>query len=253
MARLGAALSIDLLPALVFCVLVAAELALPLRPRGDHLGERWVGNIALYAANAALALFLAPALVAAGAGETRVAAWPEWLAGALFLDFLGYASHRLFHWVPLLWRLHAVHHTDADVDATTSVRHHPLEFATAFTLTTLLAGALGVAPDIVAGYGAVALALQMLQHGNVAIPARLDRALGAILVTPGIHRIHHSRTAEDANANFGTVLSIWDRLFGSFRRTALSGGEPALFGVAELAAPRYQRLDGMLLTPLHRA
>lgn len=240
----------DLLPALVFCVLVAAELCLPQRPRRGNLGERWIGNIGLYVANAVLGLWLGPVLAAVATTGARIEGWAQWPAGLLLLDLLGYAMHRLFHWAPPLWRLHAVHHTDIDVDATTAVRHHPLEFATIFAATSLLAGAVGVAPDVVVVYGAVALAAQMLQHGNVSTPDWLERAAGALLVTPGFHRIHHSRAPEDANANYGTVLSIWDRLFGSFRRRASSGGEPALFGVAEFGAARYQRLPWMLLTPL---
>jgi len=240
----------DLLPALAFCVVVAAELCLPLRTRSRNLGERWVGNLGLFLANALLGLWLAPLLATIGGAVATLPGWPLWLAAFLGLDLLGYATHRLFHWAPV-WRIHAVHHTDADVDATTAFRHHPLEFAATLATTSLLGSAIGIAPTVVAAYGAVALAAQMLQHANLSFPDWLERPARALFVTPGMHRIHHSHAPVDANANFGTVLSIWDRLFRTYRRTAAGGGEPAAFGVAEFAAPRYQRLPGMLLTPLY--
>jgi sterol desaturase/sphingolipid hydroxylase (fatty acid hydroxylase superfamily) len=240
-----------LLPAIVFSLLVAAELGFPRRAPAGATGERWIGNMGLFLANAAFVLWLVPALAAwAGAAPPSDALRESWLAvlgGLLFLDLLSYGAHRLFHRVPPLWRLHSVHHTDIDLDVTTAVRHHPLEFAAIFAATALLAGAVGVSPATVALYGALALAAQMLQHANVRFPARVERVVGALFVTPALHRFHHSLAREDSETNFGTVLSLWDRLFGTARRRA---PEPAAFGVAELRAPRYQRLHWMLVTPL---
>ena len=237
-----------LIPSMAFCMIVAAELYRPRRPLMGHRGQRWVGNISLYAGNAAIVLWLAP-MLAASAASLPANRFLAWFTGLLFLDLLSYFGHRLFHAVPLLWRLHAVHHTDLDVDVTTAVRHHPLEFATIYAATAILAGLIDISAIIVAAYGAIALVVQMIQHCNVAIPEVIDRRLRALLVTPAFHRTHHSRTRDDADANFGTVLSLWDRAFGS-ARAAPCDGEPALFGVAALSAPHYQRLHWMLITPL---
>ena len=240
---------VGLLPAFVFCLLVAAELGFPRRAPAGHLGERWLGNMGLFLANAAVVLWVMPALIAPADSEALPDGWLAAIGGLLFLDLLSYAAHRLFHAVPPLWRLHSVHHTDIDLDATTAVRHHPLEFAAIFAATALLATAVGVSPATVALYGAIALAAQMLQHANIRLPGRLERLAGALFVTPAFHRTHHSLAREDSETNFGTVLSLWDHLFGT-ARPAAAGGEPAGFGVAELSAARYQRLHWMLLTPL---
>jgi sterol desaturase/sphingolipid hydroxylase (fatty acid hydroxylase superfamily) len=244
---------LGLLPAIVLSLLVAAELAFPRRALAGHVGERWIGNMGLFLANGAFVLWLVPALVAWAGSEAPSEMHPEgWLGvvgGLLFLDLLSYAAHRVFHAVPPLWRLHSVHHTDIDLDVTTAVRHHPLEFAAIFAVTALLAGAVGVSPATVALYGTLALAAQMLQHANVRLPGQVERVAGALFVTPAFHRLHHSLARADSETNFGTVLSLWDRLFGTARRR-WAVDEPAGFGVAELRAPRYQRLHWMLLTPL---
>jgi sterol desaturase/sphingolipid hydroxylase (fatty acid hydroxylase superfamily) len=247
---------VGLLPAIVFSLLVAAELACPRRAPAGPTGERWIGNMGLFLANGAFVLWLVPALVAWADPEPSETlqemlpgGWLGAIGALLFLDLLSYAAHRLFHAVPPLWRLHSVHHTDIDLDVTTAVRHHPLEFAAIFAATALLAGAVGVSPATVALYGTVALAAQMLQHANVRLPGRVERLVGVLFVTPAFHRLHHSLAREDSETNFGTVLSLWDRLFGTARRRG-AGDEPAGFGVAALSAPRYQRLHWMLLTPL---
>ena len=238
---------VGLLPAIVFSGLVAAELGFARRAPAGPTGTRWIGNMGLFIANGALVLWLAPAASEA-MPEMLPWGWLEAIGGLLFLDLLSYAAHRLFHAVPPLWRLHSVHHTDVDIDVTTAVRHHPLEFAAIFAATALLAGAVGISAATVALYGSIALAAQMLQHANVRLPGRVERMVGGLLVTPAFHRTHHSLAPEEHEMNFGTVLSLWDRLLGTARRVGT--GEPAGFGVAELSAPRYQRLHWMLVTPL---
>ncbi len=247
---------VGLLPAIVFSLLVAAELGLPRRVPAGPTGARWIGNMGLFIANGALVLWLAPAAVEALPDplpdpllDPLPWGWLEAIGGLLFLDLLSYAAHRLFHAVPPLWRLHSVHHTDIDVDVTTAVRHHPLEFAAIFAATAALAAAVGIPSATVAFYGSIALAAQMLQHANVRLPGGIERWVGALVVTPTFHRLHHSLERADSETNFGTVLSLWDRVFGTARRGA-TFGEPAGFGVAELSAARYQRLPWMLVTPL---
>jgi sterol desaturase/sphingolipid hydroxylase (fatty acid hydroxylase superfamily) len=229
----------DLIAATAFCVLMAAEFVWPRRRSTGRLGERWLGNGGLFVVNAALATGFGTFVVA-----SSPSGWAAWAAGLLFLDLLSYALHRLSHVVPALWRLHRVHHTDVDLDVTTALRHHPLEFALVWAATTLIALAVGLATEIVAVYGVLSLACQAAQHANVALPSPVERALGRIVVTPAFHAVHHSIDRVQHDSNFGTILSIWDRLLG----TAMAA-EPLHFGVADLGDPRYQRLPGMLLTP----
>lgn len=239
---------VSLLPASVFCLMIAAELWLPCREPLGRRGQRWFGNVGLFTFNAFLALWLLPILVAPAQSRADGLGVLGWLGSLIFLDFLSYASHRLLHAVPLLWRLHSVHHTDVDLDATTALRLHPLEFVGNFAATSLLAGTLGMTAEAITVYGALALAIQMVQHANFALPDAFDRRLNVLLVTPGFHRSHHSLAPEDGGTNFGAVLSIWDRLFGTWRR--LPSAAEVRFGVPGLTASRYQRLDWMLLTPL---
>lgn len=230
---------IDLLAATAFCVVMAAEFVWPRRRPAGRLGERWLGNGSLFVANAAVALALG-AFVA----ESGAAGWLAWTAGLLFLDLLSYALHRLSHAIPVLWRLHRVHHTDIDLDITTALRHHPLEFALVWAVTMLTAEAVGLSAEVVALYGVLSLACQAAQHANIALPAPVERALGWIVVTPAFHAVHHSVDRAQHDSNFGTILSVWDRLLGT-----ATAADPPRFGVADLGDPRYQRLPGMLLTP----
>jgi sterol desaturase/sphingolipid hydroxylase (fatty acid hydroxylase superfamily) len=238
----------SLLPAAAFCLMLAAELWRPRRVPAGNRGERWFGNIGLFALNSSLALWLLPALIAPAASGQG---WMAWAGALLFVDLLSYATHRLYHAVPLFWRMHAVHHTDVDLDATTALRLHPLEFVGNFAATSLLASLFGIWAEAITWYGAAALALQLVQHANFALPPKLDSRLTLLLVTPGFHRSHHSAAPEDGGMRFGAVLSIWDRLFGTWRGTVADNGEPVRFGVAALSAPGFQRFDRMLLTPLY--
>lgn len=244
----------SLLPAAVFAALLVCELTQPRRALSMAPTARWIGNAGLYAANTA-----AVAATAATPFDGMIAslglvpgppagAWAWQLAAIPLLDLLLYVLHRLQHAVSLLWWFHAVHHSDADVDVSTAVRHHPGDYLLNFAIVSAVAAAAGIAAATLAAYGLLLLSVQMLQHANVALPDRLDRALRPVFATPGLHRVHHSRVAAEGNANFGAVLSIWDRLFGTYLAPRDSG--PAAYGVDALADPRHQRLHWMLMTPL---
>jgi sterol desaturase/sphingolipid hydroxylase (fatty acid hydroxylase superfamily) len=233
------------------------ETARPERPTDQHAGRRWIANLGLYAISEGVRVAMAPLLAmltAAASLSPFVAAAPadafsplHLVAIVLALDLAFYAMHRLMHAVGWLWRLHAIHHTDLALDVTTTVRHHPLE-AIPIAATAIGIGALiGATPGEIAFYGVLAFAVQLLAHANVALPPRLARAIGGILVTPGFHRLHHSRDTRECHANYGQVFSLWDRLFGT---AVAPKDDVAQFGVEEFTAPRFQTIHGILLQPV---
>lgn len=178
--------------------------------------------------------------------------WGRLMMGLLVLDFVsGYLSHRLFHRIKLLWRFHLVHHSDTMVDASTGHRHHPFEllFASFFTvLAVLLAGA---PYFLIIFYALLSGTMAWIQHSNFIFPARIDSLLSLVLVTPGMHRVHHHQNRPLTDSNFGTLFSIWDRLFGTFR---MARAEELKFGIDTHLAPRqHASLEGVLEMPFVRA
>ncbi len=171
------------------------------------------------------------------------------VAGFLLLDFLRYAVHRLEHAVPLFWRFHALHHSDPDVDVTTAVRHHPVEYVLASAVYWLAVIVLDIPAIVVLTHFLAVFGMAAIQHGNVRLPERLDRWLQPVLVTVDMHRIHHSVVFAQANSNYGAVLSIWDRLFGTYTRITRAQHDRIVFGVRELPRRDALRLSSMLLTP----
>jgi sterol desaturase/sphingolipid hydroxylase (fatty acid hydroxylase superfamily) len=201
--------------------------------------RRRTGNLGIWLFNTTLAtaLFSEPERFWVMPG------WAGWVAGFLLLDLSAYWVHRLYHTTPL-WRLHALHHSDPDVDVTTAVRHHPAEYLLTAAGYWLALRVLGIPGVVVALHGTLTFALAAATHGNVRWPRWAERALTPVVITLEAHLVHHS--VSDANANFGTVFSIWDRAFGTYRQPS---GEP-VFGVRELDARRACKPAQMLLTPL---
>jgi sterol desaturase/sphingolipid hydroxylase (fatty acid hydroxylase superfamily) len=186
---------------------------------------------------------------------THLPSWPiadavlSLVVGFLLLDVLRYLVHRCEHAVPVFWRFHALHHSDPDVDVTTSVRHHPLEYLTASVFYWLAIILLDVPPIVVLSHGLAVFGMAALQHGNVRLPERLETWVQTVLVTTDMHRIHHSVVHAQANANFGAVLSVWDRLFGTYDRITRAEHERIVFGVRELPRRECLKPSAMFLTP----
>jgi sterol desaturase/sphingolipid hydroxylase (fatty acid hydroxylase superfamily) len=171
----------------------------------------------------------------------------EAILGVLVTDFVSYAFHRVSHGVYPLWLVHAVHHSDSHLDVTTGLRFHPVDMACYVTIVVVTLGVLGL-PLWVEGLRALALnPLTMAQHANVVWPQWIERRVGWLLVTPALHRVHHSTVAPGIDANFGQVFSFWDRLFGSY--IAPAAADPARFGIPALAGREWQTIGGMLATP----
>jgi sterol desaturase/sphingolipid hydroxylase (fatty acid hydroxylase superfamily) len=220
--------------------------------------ERWVTNLSLTLLNTVLVrvtvggMAYTAAVFAAdhGVGLLHWRPLPGWAAAVvtlLVLDFALYLQHVLFHAVPVLWRLHRMHHADLDVDATTGLRFHPLEILLSLGLKAAVVLLLGAVPWAVVAFEVLLNAASVFNHGNVALPERLDRWLRWIVVTPDMHRVHHSTRVVETNANFGFSVSWWDRLCGTYRAQPMLGQVGMDIGLSEYRTPL--NLGQLLLLP----
>jgi sterol desaturase/sphingolipid hydroxylase (fatty acid hydroxylase superfamily) len=238
----------------------AWEFCRPRRRREFPALRRRLGNIGFWILNLILAaLIFEPAARFRPRLEALLGigflSWPiadaglTLLAGFLLLDLLHYFVHRCEHAVPFFWRFHALHHSDPDVDVTTSVRHHPVEYVLGSAVYWLAVIVLDVPAIIVLSHGLAVFGTASIQHGNVRLPEWLERWLQPVLVTIDMHRIHHSVVFEQANSNYGAVLSVWDRLFGTFTSISRALHDRIVFGVRELPRRECLKPSEMLLTP----
>jgi sterol desaturase/sphingolipid hydroxylase (fatty acid hydroxylase superfamily) len=241
-------------------VIAAWEFCRPRRRREFPALRRRVGNLGFWVFNLFLAAFLFPraASVRPHVEALSGARFPTWpiadagvslIAGFLLLDLLRYGVHRCEHAVPLFWRFHALHHSDPDVDVTTSVRHHPIEYLFASAVYWLAVLLLDVPAVVVLGHGLAVFGMAAVQHGNIRLPEWLERSLQPVLVTVDMHRIHHSVVFDRANSNYGAVLSVWDQLFGTHTSIGCAQHERIVFGVQELPRRDCLKPCAMLMTP----
>jgi sterol desaturase/sphingolipid hydroxylase (fatty acid hydroxylase superfamily) len=244
----------------IFVVMALWELAAPRRPLAVSKGLRWFSNLGIVVLNSLLARLVLPivpvglALQAAqnGWGLFNVLDVPMWLAGIisfLALDLLIYGQHVLVHKVPLLWRLHRMHHADLDIDVTTGARFHPLEILFSFAIKLAAVAALGAPAAAVLIFEVVLNATAMFNHSNVRLPLGLDRWLRLVVVTPDMHRVHHSIVPEETDSNYGFNLPWWDRLFRTYRDQPRAGHDGMTIGLAIFRDPREEYLHKMLLQP----
>lgn len=250
-----------------FGVLLALSLWEALAPR-RHLalqrGWRWASNLGLALLNTVVVRVAFTLGVVGVALQAHEQGWgllnnvplPYPLAvllALLVLDLAMYAQHVLFHVVPLLWRLHRVHHADLDFDVTTGVRFHTLEIALSLAIKLAVVVALGAPPLAVLVFEIVLNATSLFNHSNIRMPAWLDRVLRLVVVTPDMHRVHHSAIRRETNSNFGFNLPWWDWLFRTYRDQPAAGHERMTIGLDdERDQRRVDRLWGMLLMPLSR-
>jgi sterol desaturase/sphingolipid hydroxylase (fatty acid hydroxylase superfamily) len=247
--------------AAVFALMAAWEIAAPRRALSRPKGRRWLANLGITLLNAVLVRALFPAAVVGVALATGERNWgllnalpvPGPLAFVLSfvaLDFVIWIQHIAFHRMPLLARLHRMHHVDLDFDVTTGLRFHPIEILLSFLIKSFAVVALG-APAAAVLLFELALNLgSLFNHGNVRIPAAIDRALRWLVVTPDMHRVHHSIVPEELNSNFGFFLSWWDRLFGTYRAAPQAGHDAITIGVRDTRDPAVcDRIWPMLALP----
>lgn len=239
----------------------AWEIVAPRRALTLSKAQRWSANLGLVALNTVLLRVIFPL---AGAGMAAFCAENGWgilnhfqvpaiLAvplAVIALDFVIWLQHVMVHAVPLFWRLHRVHHADPDYDVTTGARFHPLEIVLSMLIKFATIVVLGPPVVAVVIFEVLLNATAMFNHGNIGLPATLDRVLRRVLVTPDMHRVHHSIEDDETNSNFGFNLPWWDRLFGTYRDQPRAGQLGMVIGIRDHADPReVARLDGMLLLP----
>lgn len=226
------------------------ERLAPRRTGQGSVRVRWRINLGLYLVGVVFMLGVyEPVQTAAirlgartGWGGVAALDWPDALKivlGILLVDLIQYLLHGLSHRVPLLWRLHQVHHTDEAFDVSTSVRHHPLEVLVMTALVLLPSAALGIPLLSLLWYALLQLAHTLFSHANVALPERLDRVLRWFVVTPDMHRVHHSARMDEGNSNFGMVFPWWDRLLRTYCAQPAQGHQAMRLGLTDaLVAPR---------------
>lgn len=244
----------------VFVLMAAWEVLAPKRPLTLGRRPRWPANLGIVALNGFLTRVLLPvaavgtAVFAAEAGwglfnAMAVPGWFAFVASVLILDLVVYGQHFAFHHVPVLWRLHRMHHADQDIDVTTGARFHPVEIAISMILKMIVVALIGAPAAAVVLFEILLNATSMFNHGNVAMPAALDRALRLFVVTPDMHRVHHSIVRTETDSNFGFNVPWWDRLFGTYREAPAAGHLGMTVGITLFRAPEEQRLGKMLLQP----
>lgn len=237
------------------------EVVAPRRSLSASKPIRWLSNLGLVLLNTGVvrvlltlgAVGVAVVAVERQWGWLNQFAMPLWLAivlAVLLLDFVIYLQHVLFHAVPLLWRLHLVHHADPGVDVTTGLRFHTLEIVLSMGLKVAVILALGPPPLAVLVFEALLNATSMFNHSNVKMPVRLDRVLRLFLVTPDMHRVHHSTLPRETNSNYGFNLPWWDFLFRTYRAQPAAGHEMMPLGLTQIDPHRAIRLPWMLIMPL---
>ena len=249
----------------VFAVMAIWELLAPRRALTVSKTVRWVSNLGLVALNTVLLRLVFPTAAVGAALLAEQRGWgllhqvelPYWLAVAgavVALDFAIYLQHVMFHAVPALWRLHRVHHADLDFDLTTGARFHPIEIGLSMLIKLAMVVLLGAPALAVLVFEVLLNATAMFNHSNVRLPAGLDGVLRWLVVTPDMHRVHHSIEDHETNSNFGFNLSVWDRLFGTYKAQPDAGHERMTIGIREHRDEReVDRLPGMLALPFRGA
>ncbi|HEY5644985.1 MAG TPA: sterol desaturase family protein [Pseudomonadales bacterium] len=252
-----------LLVVALFLVALALEALSPATALTESIGRRWWRNFGLglvdNVANRGLGVVLSGSIAVAAAKENigllNLLAWSDGLAfvvGLLILDFKAWVFHWAAHHIPWLWKFHQIHHCDTNMDVSTSFRFHPVESVIAGAVTVLVILALGIPAEALVLRAVAVYAANLFSHANVTLPAGLDGALRLIVVTPGMHRIHHAPSAEDANSNYGNVFSCWDRLFSSYRRVPSAGAGSLAVGLDVLPDARALGLWDLLVLPFRR-
>jgi sterol desaturase/sphingolipid hydroxylase (fatty acid hydroxylase superfamily) len=246
---------------LVLLIMAIWEIASPRRRRDIPRLLRWSNNLAIVVLDAALVRLLFPVVAVGlaviaqqnGWGLLNLLALPQWLAvvvSLLLFDLAIYLQHVVFHAVPALWRLHRMHHADLEFDVTTGLRFHPVEIILSMAVKMTLVLILGPPAIAVLLFEVVLNASAMFNHANVHLPNRLDRMLRLVLVTPDMHRVHHSDIPAETHSNFGFNLPWWDRIFGTYTAQPRKGHTDMTIGLPRFRSRRDLWLDRMLMQPL---
>ena len=251
----------------IFATMALLEWLLPKRALRHAKVRRWITNLTITAISnlivRALAYLAVPvAAVAAalyseaeGIGLFNVTAWPTWMEvilAVVLLDFALWLQHLISHKVPVLWRLHQMHHSDVDIDVTTAIRFHPIEIVLSLFWKILWVVAFGIPAVAVIAFEIILNGCAMFNHANLALPAQLDRVLRLVIVTPDMHRVHHSIERSEHDTNYGFNLSIWDRLFGTYQAQPRHGHQGMVIGLKPYQSENPTELGWSLTLPFRR-
>lgn len=244
----------------VLSLMAIWEIVASRRPQVIKRLVRWPGNLAIVILDTLAVRLLFP-LAAVGAaiyasdhgwGLLNLVSMPVWVAvvlAILALDLAIYCQHRIFHAVPWLWRLHRMHHADLEFDVTTGLRFHPLEIVLSMAIKMVVIVLIGAPALAVVLFEVLLNATSLFNHGNVRLPQRVDRWLRLLLVTPDMHRVHHSTIQRETDSNFGFSLPWWDRLFGTYCAQPEKGHQGMTIGIEDFRTEHDLRLDQMLVQP----
>jgi len=258
-SKIGFAVFVSML---VLCAVM--ERLLPRRERVAPSSPRWLANLSLVALSTLIVRILLPFAAVDAAYEAErhqfgllnlgVMPYPlKFALSIVLLDLLIYFQHRLFHWSPWLWRLHAIHHTDLDLDASSGVRFHPGEILLSAAIKIAGASLIGAHFLAVAVFEIILFSTAIFNHSNLALPGFVDAALRWITVTPDMHRVHHSPDRDETDSNFGFNLPWWDRLFGTYRAQPRQPHETMTLGLSGARDPETLGLWSLLARPFKRA
>lgn len=245
---------------LLFVGLASLEHWFPRRLSSSLRQRRWPANIGLAAINQVFmrlilpvsAIALASQLSEGDWGLLGLYKWPIWIelvVGILFLDLAIYLQHRLFHSVPVLWRLHRMHHADTEFDVSTGIRFHPLSVFVSAVIKLAAVALIGPTALAVLVFEILLNATSLFNHSNVALPPKWDAVLRWFVVTPDMHRVHHSSDSSETNTNFGFNFPWWDRMFGSYRPQPALGHIDMQIGLPLFREAQAQSLRSLLLQP----
>ncbi|WP_428609540.1 sterol desaturase family protein [Sedimenticola sp.] len=236
------------------------EMAAPRREWSVSTLRRWTNNFAVFITSAAATYLLIPALTVGFSQMVFTRSWGVFnvlghdglwvvVAGVIIMDFAQYIEHRMMHQIPILWRLHRMHHADMDYDVTTGFRFHPLEGILATGWRMVIIATFGVPIVSVMLAELLLIAMNYFVHGNARVPLDLDRLLRRVIVTPDLHRVHHSIEKIEANANFGSVFSFWDRALGTYVAQPAAGHKNMVIGLEGFQEHKHMNLPWMLANP----
>lgn len=243
----------------VVTVVLVLEFLIPKKERVHKRRTRWVGNISIIVINRVFvwAILLLPISLGRVTTVNLFDLWElegvlRYILGFLILDITIYFQHRLFHIFKPFWRAHLMHHTDRDLDFTSALRFHPFEILVSIGIKLGVVLLFGIDPVVLLIFEAAINNFAIFNHSNFAIPPRIESILRWFIVTPDLHRIHHSTKLLETNSNYGTIFIWWDKLFGSYTPEPQLGQDGMIIGVPGYRERRYQYIHWMLLTPFLR-
>ena len=244
----------------ILAIMAIWEWWAPRRPLSVSKGSRWFANLGMVLIDTLALRLLLPLSAVAMAALVEERGWglfntlslPVWVEitlGVIVLDLIIYLQHAMFHAIPTFWRLHMVHHTDLDFDVTTALRFHPIEILLSMGIKMGSIAALGISAPAVLIFEMLLNGVAMFNHSNVRLPLAIDRPLRWIVVTPEMHRVHHSVVRKENDSNFGFNLPWWDRLLGTYRAQPEAGHLGMIIGLRPFRDPRSLTLPRLLALP----